>query len=383
MLVIAPPSFLSCVIDLPKHRRLDNSWVYALTPRMASNAADQHATWDSTYPGCRGVSQSPINIRVDAAITSPALDSAFEPRLLPHVPLLVNNGVNVFELDLTTPTHFEQRSSGSTQPVATSASKGASRILNSSYRFYQVHWHTPSENFVDGKQFAMEAHFVHQLNQSSLVGTNERLAVIAMLYEQSEACNADLDIFWEALPLTPGTSPFAAQVDLQAMLDPLLPGGYFAWSGSLTTPPCTEGVEWILLKRRARVCARQLERLRRALAATRAGVDVNNRIIQPTGHRLVRMTTTPDALLVASSAGSGGRAVGVWASTGMGAGASMTAGEGRVLIRGGLAVLAVVMAASIVMWRRRWSVRRPVMPLGKVLRGREGSPLLGTVSPEP
>ena len=49
------------------------------------------------------------------------------------------------------------------------------------------------------------------------------------------------------------------------MLTPLLGGGYYYWPGSLTTPPCTEGVAWNLLKRPSHVCARQVGRMRRSL----------------------------------------------------------------------------------------------------------------------
>ena len=63
------------------------------------------------------------------------------------------------------------------------------------------------------------------------------------------------------------------------------------WSGSLTTPPCSEGVAWNLLKRTSHVCQRQLDRLRTSLGALQEGVDVNNRVVQPTNGRIVSQTT--------------------------------------------------------------------------------------------
>jgi len=277
---------------LSYHQGTDK-WVYSSKPKTVANAADQHATWDGKYPLCRGLEQSPINIKTEDAVATPALDRALEPRLLTHVPLLVNTGV-YFELDLTTPVHYARPTSAD-KVVADKASKGTSRIEGGTYNFYQVHWHTPSENTVDGVQYPLEAHYVHQLNDSSLVGTNNRLAVVAVLYEESATCNADLDAFWDALPMEPGSAAYAQPVDLQAMLAPLLPAGYFSWSGSLTTPPCTEGVVWNLMKRRSKVCPRQLERLKQSVAVMRGGVDINNRVVQPVNERTIRMTTTATA----------------------------------------------------------------------------------------
>ena len=74
---------------------------------------------------------------------------------------------------------------------------------------------------------------------------------------------------------------------LDAMMRPLLSSGYWHWTGSLTTPPCTEGVDWNLMKGRLPVCQRQVDQLKSALANTQEGVDINNRATQPLHHRVV------------------------------------------------------------------------------------------------
>jgi carbonic anhydrase len=288
MLLLLP---VGCTLDLVRERRLaagGTHWVYAQLPSSEANIHDQRATWPAACSS--GRHQSPINILSDAAVPSRKLDSGVQVHIRPHVPLLTNTGV-YFELDRTTPEHFAFPI-GEAAPHRTSEHKGWTSILGEKHLFYQVHWHAPSENRIDGTQFAMEAHYVHQLNDSRLVGTNSRLAVIAVMYALSDQCNAELDLFWEALPTTPGDAPFDTPLELTAWLEPLLADGFFHWEGSLTTPPCTEGVSWVLLRRTSHVCARQVQRLRASLATMRDGVDVNNRVVQPLHGRVVHVTTT-------------------------------------------------------------------------------------------
>merc|ERR1711915_1174493 len=78
--------------------------------------------------------------------------------------------------------------------------------------------------------------------------------------------------------------------DLNQKLREELAHGYYHWYGSLTTPPCTEGVSWNLLKVRERVCQRQLDKLKEALGKTQANIEFNNRVTQPLNHRIVTET---------------------------------------------------------------------------------------------
>ena len=77
---------------------------------------------------------------------------------------------------------------------------------------------------------------------------------------------------------------------VQAMVERLLPGGFYHYLGSLTTPPCTPGVSWYVLKRKAVVCRRQIDRLTAVLTVLQRGVGVNNRATQPLHQRRVTMT---------------------------------------------------------------------------------------------
>ena len=85
---------------------------------------------------------------------------------------------------------------------------------------------------------------------------SDELAVVALRYRLSEECNPKLASFWDSFPNTEGDAESdVPAVPLGALLSPaLLAGGYYRWDGSLTTPPCTEGVRWFLLKQEETVC---------------------------------------------------------------------------------------------------------------------------------
>lgn len=285
-------------------------WVYARAPADAASSNDQRTTW-AHYPTCiNGRRQSPIDIATTAAVAGGVEPMA--PHLRPLDRLLLVNTGRSFQV-------HEQGSAvrvlpagatPATAPVENgSASKGYTVLNGRRYDFYQVHWHTPSEHLVDGRHAALEvpltrlaglslsadtnrwspppqAHFVHRDASES------GLAVITVLYDEAAACDPLLSAFWDDFPPSDGARRYAesaASVDFGAMLSELLlrGGGAYQWEGSLTTPPCTEGVEWRLIKARRHVCAAQLERLRAALGAA-SGVRANNRMVQPLNGRLLR-----------------------------------------------------------------------------------------------
>lgn len=170
-----------------------------------------------------------------------------------------------------------------------------------------MHWHTPAENTIDGVNADMEAHYVHQLEGDVTPLSN--LVVLAVHYRLQDSCNQELETFWAHLPPTDGAAlgP-AVTAPLQSMLAPLESGGVFHWSGSLTTPPCAENVDWYLFKRALPVCSQQLERLKASLAAAQAGVEINNRATQPLFLRQVTQTPpvsteAPEMLVPARSGG--------------------------------------------------------------------------------
>jgi len=259
-------------------------WVYANTGATSADQAAQTATWGGIC--VTGTEQSPIDVVTSSAVPTslPNIDTHFTAA----VDFVKNTG-HGFQLFQTSPATHDLNASGIFVD-ATGTPKGYSMIGGEKYNFYQVHWHTPSENTIDGKSFALEAHFVHQLADTALVGTNHRLAVIGLMYELGE-CNKFLDMFWSQIPTEQGSADYTgAFPDLNQKLTAELAEGYYHWYGSLTTPPCTEGVSWNLLKVHETVCQRQVDKLQEALGNTQSGIRFNNRVPQPLNHRVVTST---------------------------------------------------------------------------------------------
>ena len=114
----------------------------------------------------------------------------------------------------------------------------------------QFHFHRPSEERINGKQFDMVVHLVHK----DLEG---RLAVVAVLLERGSA-HAVVQSVWNNLPLEKGEEQ-AARATMNVA--DLLPAdrAYFTYMGSLTTPPCSEGVLWMVMKTPVPISASQID----------------------------------------------------------------------------------------------------------------------------
>jgi carbonic anhydrase len=150
--------------------------------------------------------------------------------------------------------------------------KGSSLMLDGKrYDLVQFHFHTPSEHTIDGRSFPMELHLVHQASDKSA-------AVIAVMLSEG-APNMLMTRFWERLPKTEGEAETGVSIAVRDLL-PHNIDDYFTYSGSLTTPPCTENVRWIVLKQSVELSKSQI-------AAFRAVFRVNARPTQPLGARVV------------------------------------------------------------------------------------------------
>jgi len=140
------------------------------------------------------------------------------------------------------------------------------------YGLTQFHFHHRSEHTVDGADFPLELHLVHEDAAGAL-------AVVGVFLEEG-AANEALAPVWRHLPAEAGPAALVAgTLDAAA----LLPERRTTWrySGSLTTPPCSEGVSWLMMTEPVTASREQIE-------AFRALFPVNNRPVQPlNGRRLV------------------------------------------------------------------------------------------------
>jgi len=118
------------------------------------------------------------------------------------------------------------------------------------YQLTQLHFHRPSEEYVNGKPYPMVLHLMHQSSDGKIVG-------LAVLLKAGHA-NAEVQKLWDHTPVTESGEEAIAGVDI----DPakMLPKDrrYYEYMGSLTAPPCTEGVKWFVLKTPAEVSAQQI-----------------------------------------------------------------------------------------------------------------------------
>jgi carbonic anhydrase len=145
------------------------------------------------------------------------------------------------------------------------------------YDVAQFHYHAPSEHETDGKLFAAELHLVHK-------SADGKLAVVGLLLQEGSA-NAALDPFINNLPAETSDVKDAG-VKINAM--DFLPSiqTTYRYSGSLTTPPCSEGVSWLVMTTPVELSSAQLSKLESLF-------EGNNRPVQPLNDRSLMEDNTP------------------------------------------------------------------------------------------
>ncbi|WP_421790800.1 carbonic anhydrase [Hyphobacterium sp.] len=122
-------------------------------------------------------------------------------------------------------------------------------ILNGvRYDLIQFHFHSLSEHTVDGEAYPLEVHFVHASEDGNL-------AVVGVFYEEGDE-NPELTALWNAIPAA-GETGMVENLDLTNFLPGDMDG--FRYSGSLTTPPCSEVVAWTVLSEPLEASAEQIE----------------------------------------------------------------------------------------------------------------------------
>jgi carbonic anhydrase len=218
-------------------------WSYS-----GAESPDHWGSLDPEYSACSlGHRQSPINISQAKPADLPALKFDYKATALN----IIDNG-HTIQVSLAP---------GSTLSVG-----------DKTYSLKQFHFHHPSEEHVNGRGFPLVAHLVHQDSEG-------HLAVVAVLFEEGEA-NALINSLWSNIPAAKGKAEDVPSVTVQAL--DLLPveRGYFTFTGSLTTPPCSEGVTWYVLKKHPTVSVQQIATFSRIY-------PINARPIQPGNGRSI------------------------------------------------------------------------------------------------
>ena len=226
---------------------------------MANASSDVHwaydgagapANWgsiDEKFHTCsEGVNQSPINL------------TGFVDAMLPAIKFNYNLQSN------------EILNNGHTIQINMDAGSSI-EVDGISFELKQFPFHTPSENNINGNSYPLEAHFVH-------ASANGKLAVVAVMFEVGES-NKVLEGLWKKMPLEAGVH----NKDVNNQINTLLPKNrdYYRFNGSLTTPPCTEGVRWLVMKDSISMSKEQLALFQKVMKRP------NNRPIQATNARVI------------------------------------------------------------------------------------------------
>ena len=205
---------------------------------------------DESYAACvNGSEQSPINIeasQVKADGEMEDVDTQYEPTTFS----VMNNGHTI---------------------QANTVSENNKMILGEAeYRLVQFHFHTPSEHQFNGQPYAMELHLVHQ-------NENSQLAVLGLMIQEGKK-NENLQAVWDMLPKekTEQDLPIGEPINLEALLPEA--DSFFHYDGSLTTPPCTEDVKWVVFEQPIEMSKEQIEAFQQIFPA-------NHRPVQPLNER--------------------------------------------------------------------------------------------------
>lgn len=207
---------------------------------------------DTAYEACvNGTSQSPIDLTGAATEDLANITFHYQPTKL-H---LENNG----------------------HTIQVNYDAGSYIVVDEiRYDLKQFHFHSPSENAINGNSFPLEMHLVHK-------NTAGQLAVVAIFLDEG-ANNPALQSVWDHLSNKIGSQEIDAQVDANDFL-PSVQTTY-RYSGSLTTPPCTEGVSWLVMTSPATISSEQIEAFQNLY-------EGNNRPVQLLNGRDLSLDSTP------------------------------------------------------------------------------------------
>jgi len=170
------------------------------------------------------------------------------------------------------PTVFSVANNGHTIQANAQIQNNKITIDGTEYKLVQFHFHTPSEHRFNGKAYDMELHLVHK-------DANNKLAVLGIMIKVGQK-NEKLAALWSVLPKEKTTQDIALEQPID--LSTLLPQDQstLRYNGSLTTPPCTEGIKWTMLEQPIEMSKEQIQ-------AFQSIFPDNHRPVQPVNSREV------------------------------------------------------------------------------------------------
>ena len=210
--------------------------------------ANGWADLSDAYTTCRtGLEQSPVDLKGAIDADLPAVKVDYKP-----IPLTILNNSHTIQVNAAPGNTIE--------------------LDGEKYELLQMHFHHPGEHTIAGESFPMEAHFVHS-------NEKEELAVLGVFLKEG-AENAALSSVWAAMPKekAAATTIPNVQVDIASLL-PSNPA-MFQYFGSLTTPPCTQVVKWVVFKEPIEVSTAQIDQFKAIFA-------LNARPTQPLHRRFL------------------------------------------------------------------------------------------------
>ena len=241
--VAVPAVPLGASATLARAAPVPHAWSYEGETGPA-NWARLHPDWAACGSGAR---QSPIDIRDGMKLDLDPIVFDYQPSSF----TVVDNG----------------------HTIEVALGRGSSiTVMNRRYELQQFHFHRPSEERINGKSFEMVIHLVHRDDEG-------RQAIVALLLERGIA-QKTVQTVWNNLPLEKNeiVKPSSA-LDASDLLP--LQRGYYTYMGSISTPPCSEGVLWMVRKQPVQLAPGQMALFSRLY-------PYNARPVQPSSGRIIK-----------------------------------------------------------------------------------------------
>lgn len=216
------------------------------------NGATGPSSWgelSSEFATCKqGLQQSPVDLKSTASANLPPIEFNYK-----YTPFKVINNGHTLQVEY--------------------APGSSIALAGKQYELLQFHFHAPSEHSIDGKTYPIEAHLVHKSQDG-------KLAVIGIFMKEGRE-NSFIQALWSNLPESEGENQVRG-ISINASAMPPANKSYYNYPGSLTTPPCSEGVNWIVLKTPIEVSQEQID-------AFKSIYNGNARPVQPLNSREIQV----------------------------------------------------------------------------------------------